>query len=693
MVGFRPISLALLVLALLPGVAAASTQTQIIVKRDPGLSSAERADVRADADVRYVESLPLPRTEVVRAAKGDVADAIRDLNADPDVVYAERDRVVRAYSDDPAFPFLWGLENPGIRQFEGVQSVNDADMDVPDAWDMSIGAGSVVAVIDTGVDADHEDLGGRVLQGWDFVDDDPYADDLEGHGTHVAGTIAATRDNQIGVAGVAPETRILPIRVLDENGNGSLSDIIKGYDYAAERGVRLVNASLGGEGHSQAEEDAIEAAELLGVTFIVAAGNGGADGIGDDNDTGDPDYPCAYPTANIVCVGASRPDDKPAGFSNYGSTTVDVFAPGWDIVSTLPDDDYGFSHGTSMATPHVTGLAALLLARNPSLGPTHLRQTIVDSRNFNGDLNGLSVSDGRANADQALRLVDFDADNIADGLDNCPDVANPGQEDVDEDGVGDACPPALDPDGDAVPDDKCPNNAAPYAADGCPSADPTGDGDYWPDDLDDCLSEAGPINGCPDGDGDGVADWDDNCPTVPNANQLDSDGDGFGNACDSNRDGDNLPNTQDACPDLKAFGPDGCEPPPPPPPPPPPGNPGPTPPADADGDGVYDVSDGCRLIAARTRTGCPLPEVSSLSAKVRRRSATVRVKSTSPATIRITVQRKKGRRWVRVARKTFAGTRATYKVKRLKRGRHRVRISISSEAGRGSSRTKSFRVR
>jgi hypothetical protein len=271
-------------------------------------------------------------------------------------------------------------------------------------------------------------------------------------------------------------------------------------------------------------------------------------------------------------------------------------------------------------------------------------------------------------------------------------VDNPLQEDGDNDGVGDACPPVLDADGDSVdaPTDKCPGDAAAYAADGCPSADPTADGDYWPDDLDDCLAEAGTINGCPDGDGDGVADWDDNCPSVDNTNQLDSDGDGLGNACDANRDGDNLPNTQDACPDVKAFGPDGCA---PRPPPPPPSNPAPTPPADADGDGVYDVSDGCRLIAARTSNGCPLPEVSSLSAKVRRRSATVRVRSTSPATIRITVERKKGRRWVRVARKTFAGTRATYRVKRLKRGRHRVRISISSDAGAGGSRTKSFRVR
>ena len=131
-------------------------------------------------------------------------------------------------------------------------------MDVLEAWDLGAGAGRVVAVVDTGVDSAHEDLGGRVLPGWDFVDGDPYASDENGHGTHVAGTIAATRDNGMGVAGVAPDARILPIRVLDADGLGYVSDVIQGYNYAAARGARVVNVSLGSEELSTTEKLAID---------------------------------------------------------------------------------------------------------------------------------------------------------------------------------------------------------------------------------------------------------------------------------------------------------------------------------------------------------------------------------------------------------------------------------------------------
>ena len=200
MVGIRSIPLALLTLALLPASAAATPTTQIIVKREPGLSGAERADIRADADVRFVETLPLPSTEVVAAEPGDVSDALRDLNADPDVVYAERDRPIRATaSDDPIFPYLWGLENRGDIEDPFVTEVADADTDAPEAWSSSTGAGQTVAVVDSGVDLDHPDLAGQLLDGWDYVGDDDVPEDGEGHGTHVTGTIAAVKDNQEGV--------------------------------------------------------------------------------------------------------------------------------------------------------------------------------------------------------------------------------------------------------------------------------------------------------------------------------------------------------------------------------------------------------------------------------------------------------------------------------------------------------------
>jgi subtilisin family serine protease len=633
MVGIRPLFLAILMLAAIPVSAAANTDTRIIVKREPGLTGAERADIRADADVRYVESLPLPRTEVVTAAPGDVRDALRDLNADPDVAYAERDRVrTAAVPDDDHYNTLWSVPLIGADAAWLLQDTTP---------DFVTGVGQVVAVVDSGIDSTHPDLVNQIDSTVNFLDgEDPTdAGDGDGHGTHVSGTIAAERDNGEGIAGIAPGAKVMALRALDDNGLGYDSDIADAFAYAGANGVKVVNASLGGDEPSQTLRTAIHNAS--NTLFVVAAGNDG-----DDNDT-TPTYPCNTPEPNVLCVGATDEDDDVASFSNYGARAVDVFAPGLWIASTVPvalagpgfdldsidfgSEPYDYMHGTSMAAPHVSAVAALVRQVNPALGPHALKEIILSSAATGLEYDPISVSGARLQADAAVQLA----------------IAGTGLADGDGDGWAD-------------PADACPTE--PHN---------TSDGCYLDDDWD----------RAPDGT--------DNCLGVPNTNQGDIDSDGDGDACDTDKDGDGIPNSSDFCgttPGVPVYR--GC-----PPPAPPVTPPTQNPPADADRDGVADASDACPKEGADTLNGCPLAQVASLSAKAERRSATVKIAATRLATMRITVERKKGRRWVRVARKTVGGSRATLKLSRLKRGKHRVRISISSSAGRGNSVSKTFRVR
>ncbi|HEX2102731.1 MAG TPA: S8 family serine peptidase [Solirubrobacteraceae bacterium] len=373
-----------------PAAAGASTADEIVVKREAGLTAGERADVRADAGVALTRTLPLDDVEVVAARPGDRAAALADLRADPDVVWAEPNRERHALAQDFYWPRLWGLENSG-QSVHGVAGTADADIDAPDAWTLTRGRDVVVGVVDTGVQAGHQDL--VTVPGWDFVDDDATPSDGHGHGTHVAGTIAAPQ-NSLGVVGVAPRARVMPIRVLDDTGTGSAADSAAGFAYAGERGLKVVNGSIGSTDFSLAEMEAIR--DHPGTLYVLAAGNDGS-----NNDVYG-SYPCAYNLPNIVCVGASDQDDQPAEFSNYGASTVDIFAPGVNIISTYKGGAFAYMDGTSMAAPHAAGVAALLAARDPSLGPAQLKQAIMDSVDPVGALAGRSVTGGRLNAAGAL---------------------------------------------------------------------------------------------------------------------------------------------------------------------------------------------------------------------------------------------------------------------------------------------------
>jgi serine protease len=250
-------------------------------------------------------------------------------------------------------------------------------MNVPTAWQQSTGAGVTVAVIDTGVDGKHPDLAGQVLAGYDATTGQTGGNtDPQGHGTHVAGTIAALTGNGTGVAGVAPDVTILPVRVLDAKGEGYDSDTAEGIVWAADHGADVINMSLGGTDQSNAVSNAVAYARSKGVVVVAAAGNDRSKGS-----------PTSYPGADlgVIAVAATDSADKVASYSNAGSY-VDVAAPGSGILSTYPTSlaavGYATMNGTSMAAPHVAAVAALLLGAEPDLTPDEvqaaLQETAVD---------------------------------------------------------------------------------------------------------------------------------------------------------------------------------------------------------------------------------------------------------------------------------------------------------------------------
>jgi len=328
--------------------------------------------------VRGLEVIKLPRNVSVQ-------EAIDLYEQDPDVLYAEPNYKLHltakasltATPNDPKFGSLWGLSK----------------INAPGAWNITTGSSDVVvAILDTGIDYNHEDLAANVFNNPgectpNGVDDDGngYIDDCHGinvaygtsdpmddndHGTHVSGTVGAVGNNGKGVVGVNWNVKILSCKFFDASGSGTTEGAIECLDYVKamkDRGVNIVatSNSWGGGDYSQALYDAIDAQRQSGILFITAAGNGDIFGIGQNNDNA-PFYPCTYFLPNLICVAATTSTDAKASFSNYGKHTVHVGAPGDSILSTLPGNNYGSLSGTSMATPHVSGLAALLKAQNPN---------------------------------------------------------------------------------------------------------------------------------------------------------------------------------------------------------------------------------------------------------------------------------------------------------------------------------------
>lgn len=415
--------------------------TGLIVQRAPGLTAAQREAVRDDAGVELDEFLPLPDTEVVQAGRGDLAEALDALRDDPGVLGVEVDVPVTAFAtNDPLWSEMWALENAGKTR----GTTAGADIAIQPAWAVTRGAGQAIAVVDSGVTASHPDLAGQLdlANAYDYLDRDTNPQDTHGHGTHVTGTIAALADNKLGIAGVAPASRVLPLRVMGSSGEGLVSDVIQAFDRAGRLGIRVVNASLGASSYTKSLRDVIAAyPETL---FVVAAGNDGQ-----DVDAA-PTYPCALPLANVVCVGATDAADNPASFSNRGATAVDLHAPGSKILSTWKSfGGYVTASGTSMASPHVSGVLALLFSADPALSASQAKAKLLAGADLVPALTGRSVSGGRLDAAGALSAPaparDDDADGVPDSGDLCPGVPDPAQRDADGDGLGDACDPTPVP--------------------------------------------------------------------------------------------------------------------------------------------------------------------------------------------------------------------------------------------------------
>lgn len=350
----------------------------------PGVSMAEREARVVAAGGRVLKRLPELGADLVvfptaSVAAGTPAEAelLGALAAAPGVSYVEPNysySIVATYRpNDTLLAQQYGLAQ--VSAYEG--------------WAVARGSPAVViAIVDSGVQPDHPDLRGKLVPGYDFVDEDTSPGDSIGHGTHVAGVAAAATNNSAGVAGACPGCRLMPVRVIGANGTGFAADIAQGIAYAASNGAKVINLSLGGPG-SAILKSAVDYARSKGAFLACAAGNRGTSSVAE-----------AYPAAYDACfaVAATTSAGTRAGFSNYGGW-VEVAAPGDRVISTYPEDSYRLLSGTSMASPLVAGLAGLLVGRGYAAGAIAERicATADDTTG-----TGASWSCGRVNFARAL---------------------------------------------------------------------------------------------------------------------------------------------------------------------------------------------------------------------------------------------------------------------------------------------------
>ena len=382
---------------------------RLLVKFSEETEPAQQQAALSQVGVVSTEDLGLGWVAVEVASQTTASDVEATLAASA-TVEVEPDLPmwnVDATPNDPSYGSEWGLHQ-----------ANDVDIDAPEAWDLQTGSSNViVAVTDTGVDINHPDLAGQIwtnpgetpgngidddgnglvddVNGWDFYNDDSSVyDPSEGdeHGTHVAGTIGARTNNGLGIAGVNWGVTLLPCKFLGPFG-GWTSDAIDCINYVVGEGVQVINASWGGGSYSQSLKDAIDNAGNNGVVFVAAAGNS------NQNTDVYPHYPSSYTSSNLISVASISSSGARSSFSNYGAVSVDLAAPGSSVLSTVPGG-YQYFSGTSMATPHVAGVAALVTSSGVS--GDDARGAILDGAVPISAMSGITTTGGLLNAKKAL---------------------------------------------------------------------------------------------------------------------------------------------------------------------------------------------------------------------------------------------------------------------------------------------------
>ncbi|MBI4896817.1 MAG: S8 family serine peptidase [Actinobacteria bacterium] len=472
----------LIAMSLLAPAARANAPTpydrMLTVGFEPGADAADRADSRQNANVQARASLAAPGLQQVIVPAGQsIAATVAVLRADGDVSFVEPPGVyTKAALNDPYIvgQNVWGLDNHGqafacmvapvagvCPEGQSLAGLDDADIDAPEAWNQFASGTEPIAIVDTGVAWQHQDLAANIwsnatessgtasvdddpytsfdgsspvyvddLRGWDFIGDlddngtpsNPLDDtrlppdnnpkDPEDHGTHVAGVAAAVGNNLKGIAGVNPGAKIMPLRAADERGYFSFGAIEAAFSYAIDHGVRVINGSFSGPSPSPGMQAIITANPQ--ALFVFAAGNGARNH--NDSSGASHQYPCDIGEPNVICVAATDWNDNLATYSgvlgsDFGYDSVDIAAPGKAVLSTIPstsdpaaggDSDYQYMDGTSMATPYVAGAVSLIWSAHPSLESSQVKSVIVQNTDQLASLSGKVGFGGRLNVNRAL---------------------------------------------------------------------------------------------------------------------------------------------------------------------------------------------------------------------------------------------------------------------------------------------------